>query len=170
MNEALPQDMLQGATLRGNEYGWTISSFPIVLAKAEVYGYACLGGQFQFRLDDGSTCEMYWLNADSNERLPGESWSDYCHRSCSEVMERYQRLSSSTDFSKEASSWPFVQIDATKSLVFAAYFVMPSGIITTYPRLRLLVISGFISSNRRRKLSARGRRLLSVRTDREWIG
>src|SRR5579862_884429 len=46
---------------------------------------------------------------------------------------------------------------------------MPSGIITTYPGLRLLVISGFISSNRRAKLSARGRRLLSLSTRREWI-
>lgn len=128
MSEALPQDMLQGATLRGNEHGWTISSFPIALARAEARGYACLGGQFQFRLSDGSTCEMYWLNADSSERLPEESWSDYCHRSCSEVMERYQRLTSSADFSKEASNWPSVQIDATKSLVFVAYFVTESDL------------------------------------------
>src|ERR1700747_1529710 len=47
--------------------------------------------------------------------------------------------------------------------------MLVTGIITTYPRLRLLVISEFISSNRRAKLSARGRRLLSVRTHREWI-
>ena len=47
--------------------------------------------------------------------------------------------------------------------------MLRTGFITTYPRLRLLVISGFISSNRRGKLSARGRRLLSVRTHREWI-
>jgi hypothetical protein len=46
MNDILPPDMLQGATLRGNEYGWSVSSFPDALAKAEAYGYACLGGLF----------------------------------------------------------------------------------------------------------------------------
>lgn len=33
--------------------------------------------------------------------------------------------------------------------------MLRTGIITAYPRLRLLVISEFISSNRREKLSAR---------------
>ena len=68
MANALPPDITQGATLRGNEYGWIVSTFPSAVAKAEVRGYACLGGQFQFRLEDGSTCEMYWLEADSAER------------------------------------------------------------------------------------------------------
>jgi hypothetical protein len=70
----LPPDISRGATLRGNEYGWSPSSFPDALASAEANGYACLGGQFQFRLDDGGTCEMYWLAADSKERKHGESW------------------------------------------------------------------------------------------------
>jgi phage terminase large subunit len=65
---------------------------------------------------------MYWLAADSKERADGESWLDYCHRSCSEVLNRFQELVSATDFTKEASNWPF-QIDPTKSLVFVAYFV-----------------------------------------------
>jgi hypothetical protein len=121
--EVLPPDISRGATLRGNEYGWTVSSFPDALASAQAHGYACLGGQFQFRLDDGSTREMYWLDANSKERANGESWVDYCHRSCSEVLNRFQHLASATDFTKEASSWPSVQIDPTKSLVFVAYFV-----------------------------------------------
>ena len=118
----LPPDISQGANLRGNEYGWSISSFPGALASAEAQAYACLGGQFQFRLDDG-TCEMYWLNADSKQRAHGESWVDYCHRSCSEVLNRFQHLASATDFKKEATSWPSVQIDPAKSLVFVADFV-----------------------------------------------
>jgi hypothetical protein len=119
----LPPDISQGATLRGNEYGWSVSSFPDALASAQAHGYACLGGQFQFRLDDGGTCEMYWLDADSKERADGESWVDYCHRSCSEVLHRFQYLAAATDFKTQASSWPSVQIDPTKSLVFVAYFV-----------------------------------------------
>jgi hypothetical protein len=124
--EVLPPDISQGSALRGNEYGWTISSFPDALARAEALGYGCLGGQFQFRLDDGSTCEMYWLDADSKERGDDESWVDYCHRSCSEVLNRFQHLASSTDFNTEVSGWPSVQIDPTKSLIFVAYFVTES--------------------------------------------
>ena len=73
--------------------------------------------------DDGHNCEMYWLDADSKERVHGESWADYCHRSCSEVLNRFQHLVSATDFNKEASSWPSVQIDPKKILVFVAYFL-----------------------------------------------
>jgi hypothetical protein len=124
----LPPDISQGSALRGNEYGWSLSSFPDALASAEARAYACLGGQFQFRLDDGSSCEMYWLAADSKERVDGEPWVDYCHRSCSEVLNRFQHLAYSTDFKKEASSWPSVQIDPTKDLVFVGYFVTESDL------------------------------------------
>src|SRR5882757_1670177 len=92
MSDDLPAIITQGAALRGNEYGWEIAAFPNALAHAEALGYGCLGGQFQFRLQDGSTCEMYWLNADSNDRVEGEAWSEYSHRSCSEVLKRFQQL------------------------------------------------------------------------------
>jgi len=119
-DHGLPPDITEGATLRDNEYGWSVSSFPNALAKA--HGLACLGGQFQFRLDDGSTCEMYWLDADSTERTSGESWADYSRRSCTEVLQRFQHLMSETDFKKEASKWN-LPIDPTNDLVFVAYFV-----------------------------------------------
>jgi len=121
--KALPPNISLGATLRGNEYGWSLSSFPDALASAEAHGYGCLGGQFQFRLDDGSTCELYWLNSDPEERAQGESWLSYCHRSCSEVLNRFHDLVSATDFTKEVSNWPAVQIDLHKNLVFVAYFI-----------------------------------------------
>lgn len=66
----LPTEIALGATARGNEYGWTLDAFPQALLKAQALGYACLGGQFQFRLDDG-TYEVYWLNADSDDRRQG---------------------------------------------------------------------------------------------------
>ncbi len=123
----LPADVLEGATLRGNEYGWSVASFPIALVRAEARGYACLGGQFQFRLKDGSTCEMYWLSADSSERVTGESWDAYSRRSCSEVKENFQRLISETDFSKETSGWNLSSA-SIKDLVFVAYFVTESDL------------------------------------------
>jgi len=120
-NTELPSAITQGATSRGNEYSWSIDSFPAALAQAEALGYAGLGGQFQFRLSD-STCEMYWLSADSKDRLPGESWADYSQRSCAEVLQRFQQLISTTDFKKEALGWR-LQIDPAKYLVFVGYFV-----------------------------------------------
>jgi hypothetical protein len=66
---------------------------------------------------------MYWLAADSKERAHEESWADYSHRSCSEVLNKFRHLASVTDFRKEASSWHSVQIDPAKSLVFVAYFI-----------------------------------------------
>jgi hypothetical protein len=128
MDYVLPPEIAQDASFRGNEYGWSVTSFPDALAKAENEGYACLGGQFQFRLNDGSTCEMYWLSADSKERMASESWADYSRRSCAEVLGRFQHLLSSTDFRKEAASWPSEQIDSAKSLVFVAYFVKESDL------------------------------------------
>ena len=113
---------MEGATLRGNEYGWSVASFPVALERAEAHGYACLGGQFQFRLEDGSTCEMYWLSADSTKRLPGESWPDYSRRSCSEVKGNFKQLISQTDFRKEALGWNLLSA-FTGSLVFVAYFM-----------------------------------------------
>jgi len=121
-DDPLPPDVTTGASLRGKEYGWSVSAFPDAVSKAGKSGYACLGGQFQFRLDDGATCEMYWLNADAAERAEGESWTDYSRRSCAQVLQRFQSLVSQTDFHKEASAWP-IQIDPVKNLVFVAYFV-----------------------------------------------
>ena len=123
----LPPDVVEGATLRGSEYGWSTISFPAALARAEAHGYACLGGQFQFRLSDGSTCEMYWLSADSKERLPEEQWADYSRRSCSEVKQNFERLMSETDFNKEVSSCN-LSSTTTDNLVFVAYFVTESAL------------------------------------------
>ena len=103
-------------------------SFPDGLAKAEALGYACLGGQFQFRMDD-ATCEMYWLSADSTERRPGEAWCAYGERSCAEVMQRFQERVREVDFKTEALGWPAVRqgieqgLDPLSRLVFVGYFV-----------------------------------------------
>ena len=126
-HDELPPDVIEGATLRGNEYGWSVFSFPVALDRAKAHGYACLGGQFQFRLVNGSTCEMYWLEADSKERLPGEPWVEYSRRSCSEVKQNFERLVSQKDFTKEASGWSLPPT-AAENLVFVAYFVTESDL------------------------------------------
>jgi len=120
--DALPPDVLQGALLLGNEWAWALSSFPDALKNAEAHGYACLGGQFQFRLPDGGTCEMYWISADSADRRDGEAWTDYSHRSCTEVLGNFRKRISETDFANEALAW-HLPVSYEGDLVFVAYFV-----------------------------------------------
>ena len=81
----LPQQMSTIADLRGAEHGWRVDQVPAVLDLASQNSLASLGGQFQFRLPDGSTCEMYWLSADSTERQPNESRDTYVMHSVGEV-------------------------------------------------------------------------------------
>lgn len=132
LQDELPPDVLAGATLRGNEYGWNISDFPHALKKAEGYELACLGGQFQFRVEDG-TCEMYWLASDSTERHSGEPWAEYSKRSCAEVRKGFSKLVNDTDFARQALDWPLLKTKITEgfdpllSLVFVAYFITEKG-------------------------------------------
>jgi hypothetical protein len=124
----LPPQIANGASLLRNEYGWELSAFPDALRSAEGLGYACIGGQFQFRIAD-AVYEMYWLDADATERTIGEPWSAYCHRSCNEVGERFNALVAKTDFQAEAANWvALLERTATGSdlrnnLVFVAYFL-----------------------------------------------
>jgi hypothetical protein len=83
----LPPELVAGASISGNEYGWPPNLFPDAARRAESLGHACLGGQFQFLASVG-TCEMYWLSAHSTERQPEEDWRAYCKRSRAEVLER----------------------------------------------------------------------------------
>jgi hypothetical protein len=124
----LPPEIAKGAHLAGNELGWRVMSFPDALSNAEALAYACIGGQFQFRLEVG-ICEMYCLSADSESRKESESWQAYCARSCSEVRRGFDKLLSETDFSKQALEWPLINkavndgLDPMEKLVFVAYFV-----------------------------------------------
>ena len=125
---ALPKQIAEGSHLEGNEYGWEASSFPTALANAQALGYSCIGGQFQFRLEN-AICEMYWLSADSDSRHEAESWLEYCERSCSEVKTGFQKLMSETDFRKQALELRPVKeamthgLDPLEKLIFVAYFV-----------------------------------------------
>lgn len=128
MIATLPPEIARDASFDGQEYGWRILSFPTTLAAAERLGFACLGGQLQFRIN-GSIFEMYWLNADASDRLPNELWLDYVQRSCSEVGRTFAELVRNLNIQKVVQEWPALNamlasgIDASESLVFVAYFV-----------------------------------------------
>ncbi len=128
MSGQLPSEILFGAILHGQEYGWTLGSFPAALSAADRLGIACLGGQFQFRVDN-AVYEPYWISADSSERRAREIWSDYVHRSCGEVAESFQQALRTTDFRSVAREWSELRakaeagFDVLNALVFVAYFV-----------------------------------------------
>jgi hypothetical protein len=143
MDAPLPAELAAGASVRGEEYGWHIAQFPAALVAAERLGLACLGGQFQFRFDD-ATYEMYWLNADPTERVAGEAWADYVHRSCTEVATGFDRLVAAGDFSAIICDLPSdlrdkmiaPEVDLTRVLVFVAYFVTEQEFIGLSPAER----------------------------------
>jgi len=125
MNAPLPPELTIGATLRDNEYAWELSAFPEALLRAPALGYACLGGQFWFVLSDTSLYEPFWLEANSSDKLPDETWSGYARRSCEEVLVGFNKLLKEADFSKEASRFSVLEVDLAPQLhwMFNAYFV-----------------------------------------------
>jgi hypothetical protein len=40
----------------------------------------------------GTVYELYWMEANSSERLPSESWEDFARRSCVEVLAEFTKL------------------------------------------------------------------------------
>jgi hypothetical protein len=123
----LPDELTEGASLRGKEFAWGVDEFPKVLAVASRQGFGCRGGQFQFR-PPGATCEMYWLNACPDQRAAGEAWADYAVRSCAQVLERFNATLAGSDFIEEAKRWPDApeltgpSAEPLRHLCFVAYF------------------------------------------------
>lgn len=127
MRAGLPPEVLLGATLRDNEYGWKLSAFPAALAAAERHELTCLGGQLQFWVDS-AVAEAYWCNADSSERMPEEAWHEYVKRSCNEVKDKFTELVRDLDAQKLIAEWPTLSTllggrDPEAVLLFIGYFV-----------------------------------------------
>jgi hypothetical protein len=139
VTNSLPPEVLLGATLRDQEYGWSIATFPAALAAAERSNLACLGGQIQFRFEN-AICEAYWLNADSTERLTEELWGAYVRRSCREVANKFNDLVASLDVRRVLRDWPALQslvtagCDPLAALVFVAYFLTDAEYIALSSR------------------------------------
>jgi hypothetical protein len=104
MANRLPEELTRDAELKDGEYAWSISSFPDALLLAPTIGFACLGGQFQLRLDPDTIYELYWVEANSSGRNSSESWTSYAARSCSEVSERFTSCEQLTSEKRGLSS------------------------------------------------------------------
>jgi hypothetical protein len=126
--QRLPTAVLGKATVRGNEYAWPLSAVEEAVTAAREASLACLGGQVQFRVPEG-TCELYWLSASSDNRRPGELWPAFTDRSAAEVLARFRDLRGRTDFVQEGvQSFDILRqlqarrVDLGPYLCFVLYF------------------------------------------------
>jgi hypothetical protein len=98
----LPRDILQRASLRGNEYAWALYDIPHVIEAARQAGLVNIGGQLQFRIPGGSTCECYWVEVDTYRSISKHlSWSERVERTAATALEEFERLPSKFDFLAE---------------------------------------------------------------------
>jgi hypothetical protein len=100
----LPSDILKRATRRGNEYAWRVHDIPDVIEAARLLNLISIGGQLQFRLPDGGTCECYWVGVDTfksvEEALP---WQERVNRTAEVALQDFQALQ--TRFNFIAEGW-----------------------------------------------------------------
>ncbi len=65
IEQALPSKLVGRASLRGREHAWSLDDIPNVIEAAREAQLISIGGQLQFRLPDGGTCECYWIEVDT---------------------------------------------------------------------------------------------------------
>jgi hypothetical protein len=98
----LPTEVLERASLRGNEHAWRIADIPLVIDAARRAGLINVGGQLQFRLPDGSTCECYWVQVDVfrdlTDSLPRE---ELVAKTAAKALEQFLSISAQYDFLEE---------------------------------------------------------------------
>lgn len=110
---SLPPDILQRASLRGNEYAWKIRDIPEVIEAARQANLVSVGGQLQFRLPDGGTCECYWVGVDTYKSVVKTlSWQDRVNLSASAALNEFRDLQSRYDFVAEGRSGFGAHLDA----------------------------------------------------------
>jgi hypothetical protein len=98
----LPKDILDRASLRGNEYAWAVSDIPLVVQAAREANLINLGGQLQFRLVDGSTCECYWVEVNTSKTVPESlPWRERVVQTATVALDDFAALSSRFDFFEE---------------------------------------------------------------------
>tara|TARA_R110002020_G_scaffold66473_3_gene174710 strand:- start:2096 stop:2329 length:234 start_codon:yes stop_codon:yes gene_type:complete len=69
-NAFLPQDLLDRGTVRGNEWAWPIAEIPSVIDACGRANMVNVGGQLQFRIPSGGTCELHWIEVDALKLVP----------------------------------------------------------------------------------------------------
>jgi hypothetical protein len=100
--ERLPQQLLVRASIRGQEYAWSPSDIPEVIEAARKAGFVNVGGQLQFRIPDGGTCECYWVDVDTYKSVPTDlAWAERVAKTADSALAEFMRLSAAYDFLQE---------------------------------------------------------------------
>jgi hypothetical protein len=98
----LPKQLLDRATLRGNELAWRLSDIPAVIEAARDAGLVNIGGQLQFRIPNTGTCECYWVEVDTYKSVPKTlPWAERVDRTADAALADFRRLPSQYDFLAE---------------------------------------------------------------------
>ena len=80
MIKKLPDEILKRASLRGKEYAWPLDDIPHVIRACEAADLVNVGGQLQFRIPDGGTCECHWVEVDTMKQVVSRSLSTFSSR------------------------------------------------------------------------------------------
>ncbi len=100
--QLLPREILDRATLRENEYSWPVSDIPSVIDAARFSNLVSIGGQLQFRMPDGGTCECYWVQVDTSQDVSKDlSWDDRVNATAISAHSQFQNLCRNYDFPAE---------------------------------------------------------------------
>ena len=101
----LPQPLLERATLRGNEFAWPIDAIPDVIEAGKSANLVSIGGQLQFRLTDGGTCECYWVEVDTSSSVANDlPWKERVLATAQEGLRQFVAFQSRFDFEEEGRS------------------------------------------------------------------
>jgi hypothetical protein len=132
------KELIDRASLRGNEYAWRLSDIPKVIRAARDAGLVNVGGQLQFRLPDGGTCECYWVEVDTFKSVPaGLPWGERVTRTAEIALADFASLESSYDLMAEGrrafdSHLREVEargIDPAETMCFVWYLLGPEEVI-----------------------------------------
>ena len=101
----LPRPLLERATLRGNEYAWPIGAIPDVIEAAKSANLVSIGGQLQFRLTEGGTCECYWVEVDTYSSVADDlTWDERVQATAEQGLRQFVALQNRFDFEAEGRS------------------------------------------------------------------
>lgn len=99
---ALPPELLNRASLAGNEYAWRIEDIPAVIEAARRAGLINIGGQLQFRLPDGGTCECYAVEVDTYQSVSDElPWEERVTLTADAALRDFEMLKARCDLLAE---------------------------------------------------------------------
>jgi hypothetical protein len=130
----LPNEILERASLRGNEYAWPVADIPLVIEAVGRSNLVNIGGQLQFRFPDGATCECYWVEVDTGKTvLESLAWAERVAQTATVALRDFATISLNYDFFEEGRqnfSAAFREVEAQgydphKAMCFVWYAAEP---------------------------------------------